>query len=156
MDLVTEYQEPILVTARDLSSESSSTATSGYVQLATLPNATGAVFSHLQWDQLLADQIASIHQLSALKGGEYAGDEDRLANFRRNALALGLKMEQVWAVYTAKHWDAVMQYIKDQATGKSRERLEPIDGRVDDLIVYLILFKAILRESDPDFTRQAT
>lgn len=105
-------------------------------------------FSHADWDALLEEQIASIKQLSTLKGGEYAGDDDRLANFRRNAQALGLRMEQVWAVYAAKHWDALMQYIKDLAQGKSRERLEPISGRVDDLIVYLLLMKAILQEGE--------
>lgn len=57
-------------------------------------------------------------------------------------------MATIWAVYAAKHWDAVMQYIKDQNTGTKRTHLEPIGGRVDDLLVYLLLFKAILEETD--------
>jgi hypothetical protein len=55
-------------------------------------------------------------------------------------------METVWAVYAGKHWDAIQQFIKDQRNGKERERLEPIEGRVDDLLVYLLLFKAMLQE----------
>ena len=96
------------------------------------------------WQDLLSSTVAEIQKLSKLKGGEYAGDDDRLANFRRNAANLGVNMDTVWSVYAAKHWDALMQYIKDINTGTVRDRLEPIAGRVDDLLVYLILYKAIL------------
>lgn len=104
------------------------------------------MYSHERFNELVASTVEQINALSALKGGEYAGDVDRLANFRRNADALGLTMEQIWAVYAAKHWDAIMQYVRDQATGKVRERMEPISGRLDDLIVYAILMKAMVDE----------
>ena len=104
------------------------------------------IYDHSTWDALLTQTIDQIKQLSTLKGGEYAGDEDRLANFRRNAIALGLPMETVWAVYAGKHWDAIQQFVKDQRVGKDREKIEPIAGRVDDLLVYLLLFKAMLDE----------
>lgn len=104
------------------------------------------MFSHTKYQELVESTIANINQLSKLKGGEYAGDTDRLANFRRNGQNLGLPMEVVWAVYAAKHWDAVLQYINDLSNGKERERLEPLSGRLDDLIVYCILFKAMLQE----------
>lgn len=103
-------------------------------------------YSHSRYDEVVASTFQRIVELGIKKGGEYAGDDDRLANFRRNAQNLGISMETVWAVYAAKHWDAVMQFVKDLQTGKSRDRMEPILGRVDDLIVYLILFKAILEE----------
>ena len=103
-------------------------------------------YSHKSWAALLASTTAQIEELSAKKGGEYAGDDDRLANFRRNGAALGLPMETVWAVYAGKHWDAIQQFIRDQRNGKARERLEPIAGRVDDLLVDLLLFKAMLEE----------
>lgn len=103
-------------------------------------------YSHERYHKLVSETVKNIEQLSTLKGGEYAGDVDRLANFRRNAANLDLNMEQVWAVYAAKHWDALSQYIKDLASGKSRQRLESIQGRADDLIVYLILFKAMCDE----------
>jgi hypothetical protein len=104
------------------------------------------MFPHKEYEDLVNETIKQINTLSKLKGGEYAGDYDRLANFRRNAYALGLDMEQVWAVYAAKHWDAIQQYIKDISSGTNRVRLEGIEGRADDLIVYLILFKAIVSE----------
>lgn len=102
------------------------------------------MFKHAEYDKIVEQTVAEIKKLSTLKGGEYAGDVDRLANFRRNAGALGLSMEQVWAVYAGKHWDAIQQFVKDIATSTKRQRLEAISGRADDLIVYLILFKAIL------------
>lgn len=103
-------------------------------------------YSHEQYAKLVQETVHQIEELSRLKGGEYAGDTDRLANFRRNATALGLNLEDIWAVYAGKHWDAIQQYVKDLREGKSRERLESISGRADDLIVYCILFKAILED----------
>lgn len=102
--------------------------------------------NHKEWEEILSSTIESIKKLATIKGGEYAGDDDRLANFRRNALALGVKMETVWAIYYNKHHDSVMQYIQDLATGKERPRSEPMEGRVDDMLVYLLLFKMILAE----------
>lgn len=55
-------------------------------------------------------------------------------------------MELVWRIYAAKHWDAVGQWIKDINQGKKRQRLESIGGRIDDLIVYLVLLKAMVDE----------
>lgn len=109
-------------------------------------------YSHERFALLVEQTVATIHKLSALKGGEYAGDDDRLANFRRNAAALGLPMETIWAIYCAKHWDAVMQYVKDLNSGKDRVRLEPISGRLDDIIVYCILFKAMIDERNDNYS----
>jgi hypothetical protein len=105
------------------------------------------VFSHEHYDELVQETFKKIVDLGVRKGGEYAGDNDRLANFRRNGERLGLPMEVVWAVYVNKHYDAVMQYIHDLTTGKTRDRMESIDGRVDDIIVYMLLFKAMLVEN---------
>lgn len=105
-------------------------------------------FSHDRWNTLVDETFAEMKKLAQMKGGEYSGDTDRLLNFRRNGANLGLPMETVWAVYAGKHWDAIQQFIKDQREGVARERLEPIEGRVDDLLVYLLLLKAMLIERD--------
>lgn len=107
---------------------------------------SNAQYSHERWHRLINQSLAEIRKLGELKGGEYAGDVDRLANFRRNGERLGLPMETIWGVYAGKHWDAISQFITDSRNGKNRERLEPIHGRVDDLLVYLLLFKAMLDE----------
>lgn len=106
------------------------------------------IYKHSDYDKLVDQTVETIRKLSTLKGGEYAGDVDRLANFRKNGEAWNLPMEQVWGVYAGKHWDAIQQYVKDLVSGKNRERLEGIESRADDLIVYLILFKAMWRERE--------
>ncbi len=103
-------------------------------------------YSHETYNDLVAATFRRVVELGVKKGGEYAGDDDRLANFRRNGEDQALPMETIWRVYAAKHWDAIGQYIKDQRTGRTRERMETIEGRVDDLIVYLCLFKAMIDE----------
>lgn len=107
-----------------------------------------ASFSHDRYEVLVSNTWGKVVELSALKGGEYSGDTDRLLNFRRNAIDLNLPMEAIWRVYAAKHWDAIGQYIRDVKDGKDRTRLENLSGRADDLIVYLLLFKAMLEERD--------
>lgn len=104
------------------------------------------IFGHDRYNEIVDDVVNQIKELSEKKGGEYAGDVDRLANFRRNAKNLDLNMEDIWSVYAAKHWDAIQQYVKDLRSGKKRERLESISGRAHDLIVYLILFLAMVEE----------
>lgn len=123
-----------------------SAASGSEAQSPKVPLKNSSGYSHEAYAKLVEQTVEQINSLSRLKGGEYAGDTDRLANFRRNAAALGLNLEDVWAVYAGKHWDAIQQYVKDLRTGKKRERLESIAGRADDLIVYCILFKAILED----------
>jgi len=105
------------------------------------------MIDQVTYGKLLAETFERVTELGKLKGGEYAGDHDRLANFRRNGERLDLPMEIIWAVYAGKHWDAIGQYIRDVAAGRPpRPRMETLAGRADDLIVYLILFKAMLIE----------
>jgi len=111
-------------------------------------------FLHADFDKLVEETVAQIKTLSDLKGGEYAGDNDRLANFRRNGDNLGIPMEVIWYVYTAKHWDAIAQYVRDLSEGKTRQRLESLSERFDDLIVYAILGKAMLIERERETTTQ--
>jgi hypothetical protein len=100
------------------------------------------------YDKLVAETWETITELGKKKGGEYSGDRDRLENFRRNGERLGLPMEVIWAIYATKHWDAITQYCADVLAGKNRPRMESLSGRCDDLIVYLMLFKAMLQERD--------
>lgn len=100
-----------------------------------------------RWQQILDETKASIDKLCETKGAEYAAsNKDQLANFRRRSGRFELPVEASWAIYAGKHWDAIETYVTDLIHGRERKRSEPIDGRVDDLIVYLIVFKAMLAE----------
>jgi hypothetical protein len=100
------------------------------------------------FDIVVTDTVASIMKLLEVKGGEYAGSEDRLANFKRGQLRTGAHPYQVLWIYLSKHIDSVETFIKDTAAGVQRERSEPIDGRLDDIINYCLLMKALVKESN--------
>src|SRR5687768_8276991 len=83
--------------------------------------------------------ISKLVLVRKIANKEYAQRHDRdadnvFANFERHANNLGLRREQVWAVYAAKHWDGIISHI----AGNVAQR-EPVTGRIEDLIVYLML-----------------
>lgn len=111
-----------------------------------------------RYEEIINETFDKVRRLGRVKGGEYAAAGDRLDNFRRNAAECGISMETCWKVYAGKHWDAISTYVRDMQNGVLRERSEPIAGRVDDLIVYLILFKLMFEERfpQPDYGMKAT
>jgi len=94
-------------------------------------------------------------ELTATKGEEYANNtpvgevitqaqlnaEDQHANFKRLADELGMTPEQILSVYLTKHLDAIKSFLK-----RGRTFSEPIEGRIDDAILYLILLKGLTIE----------
>ena len=100
-----------------------------------------------EFDLVVQSTVEEIQKLLAVKGGEYAGTEDRLANFKRGAARVGIHPLQVLWIYGAKHIDSIETFIRDTAEGTVRPRSEPIAGRFDDLINYCILAKALVAEA---------
>ena len=98
------------------------------------------------FDKVVEETIENIRQLLIVKGGEYAGSSDRLANFKRGAELTGATPLQVLFVYLSKHYDAVATFVRDDAAHTLRPRSEPIDGRLDDIINYCMLAKALIRD----------
>jgi hypothetical protein len=90
---------------------------------------------------LMEDTFLRLKALNKTKGHDYAGDKDALANFKSAAQRLGLSSEQVWAVYADKHWSAIMTFCKE-----GQVESEPIEGRIDDAILYLFLLKGMVAE----------
>ncbi len=100
--------------------------------------------------EVVAPTLEEINKLMTVKGAEYSGVLDRLANFRKGAEDCGVTKETILLIYMNKHYDAIKTAIKDIQSGTSRKRSEPRSGRVDDMIVYLLLFKAMLVEGPDD------
>jgi hypothetical protein len=97
----------------------------------------------IEFKKLIRDQFKRIEELTASKGEEYSQSSDQLANFRRQSWELDLPAEKVLLVYLNKHLDSIRAYAThpDSATMS-----EPIDGRIDDAILYLLLLKAMVVE----------
>lgn len=70
---------------------------------------------------------------------DYAGGENALGNFVRLSSELGIPPEQVLWVFATKHKDAIAAYIRGEAS-----RREPVTGRINDLITYLVLLRAMV------------
>lgn len=96
------------------------------------------------------DQLyARLQSLTATKGEEYKRREDnQFSNFERGATTLGLTREQVLMVYLSKHLDSITTYIRDRANGQEKVYAEPISGRIDDAILYLLLLRGMTVEND--------
>lgn len=87
-------------------------------------------------------------RLTATKGAEYTqGRDNRFDNFERQAEALGLTREQVLLVFLNKHLDSITTYVKDRALGRERKYSEPMTGRVDDAILYLLLLRGMMQKN---------
>ncbi len=72
---------------------------------------------------------------------EYAGGERAFGNFERLAARTGAARETVLWIYLTKHLDGVEAWLK----GHKSQR-EPVQGRIEDAIVYLILLHAMAEE----------
>ncbi len=110
----------------------------------TMIEPTNFTMNVLTGDKEIDDMLRKCMETFRDKGAEYTiGSKDRLHNFRTVANSIGLKMPQVWFTYFYKHFSSLSSYIKNDCTVKSNE---PIESRIMDLIVYLLLFYKMTRE----------
>ena len=79
-----------------------------------------------------------------VKGHDYSGEVDRVANFKRVGENLGITPATALAVYMHKHWDSIMTFVRE---GKVQS--EPIVGRLDDMHNYLYLLEGLIKEETP-------
>jgi hypothetical protein len=90
---------------------------------------------------IISATFEAIVELNDTKGREYASDCDATANFKARATEMGIDPLQVWGIFFGKHIDAIYAYIRN-----GRTLSEPIESRIDDAILYLILLKALRSE----------
>lgn len=103
-------------------------------------------FDLQRFTALFDSTVEELRKLATVKGGEYAGSEDRLGNFKRGAINSGCTAPQVLLIYLSKHYDSICTYVRDHAAGTDRPRSEGMTGRCDDLALYSILMKAMIIE----------
>lgn len=102
-----------------------------------------------EFNKIVADTILSTADLLIKKGGEYSSEEDQLSNFKSSAKDLRLTPLQIALVYSHKHFSAICNYVRKDAKGLTQNLSEPIEGRIDDLINYCFLLKALIKDSQP-------
>ena len=95
--------------------------------------------------------VNSLHdeaiKIMIAKGNAYAGGQDSLANFKRNAERLGLSKYQIWGVYFNKHIDAINNAIKDNPEHPI-DKTEGLEGRIIDAKNYLDILYCLLHEDN--------
>lgn len=83
------------------------------------------------------------------KGVDYASKEDSLANFKRNAIALGLTKYQIMMVYLNKHLDAINNAVKYHPDSPRTETVsESLRGRIIDAINYMTILVNMKEEEE--------
>jgi len=102
-----------------------------------------------------------LHHLTDTKGEEYKRrDQDQFANFNRLARDLKLTREQVLFVYLSKHIDSITTFVVDNASKiNCPDRpaySEPIGGRIDDAILYLLLLRGMTTEAEANGSNSPT
>lgn len=84
-----------------------------------------------QRDEIFERLYAEERRLLSAKGGDYAGKEDALRNFKINAERLGLTKYQVWSVYFMKHIDAILNAIRQNPDNPKRLAESMIGSMMD-------------------------
>jgi hypothetical protein len=93
--------------------------------------------------------IKKLEQLLEKKGYEYREGEsnDIHANFNNEAKKLDVSSFLILSVYMNKHISSIMTYIKDRVHNRPlKSYSEPIEGRILDLINYMMLLLGMIKE----------
>ena len=88
-------------------------------------------------------------ELTVSKGEEYTDrdEHNQFQNFEDLAEQLDLSREKVLWVFLQKHLNAIRTYVKDDG---QRVQSEPIAGRIDDAILYLLLLRGMTMDVESD------
>ena len=98
------------------------------------------------YEQQKIERFQSRTKMAAGKAKEYAKEDDRLANFKEAATALGVHPLTVAMVYWYKHVSAVATFCRKVSGGEVPELSEPIGGRIEDCQEYLDIIAALIIE----------
>jgi hypothetical protein len=91
--------------------------------------------------EFLERTMRSIIALRRTKSLDYSDPHDAFSGLRRVAQDMEMSEEKTLLTFMAKHWDTIRQYVI-RSDGRHSEEIE---GRINDMILYLILLKAVLQ-----------
>lgn len=95
-----------------------------------------------QFIELRQRVLDACDQITKTKGVDYTkSSDDCLANFKEGSV-FGLTSLQTAGMFAKKHIDSIYNYIKTNGRSES----EPIEGRIQDAINYLLFIQALIEE----------
>lgn len=98
--------------------------------------------------ELFEDTLRELQQICGDKNAEYSrSTEDKLANFKRRSARLDLDTLSVLAVDLFKHMDAIESFIIRNRCNSHVALNDPIERRILDSIVYLILLRGLIEDA---------
>jgi len=97
---------------------------------------------HEQFVKLLKEIQAEQSKVLISKNDEYAPGDDKLANFKSGARALGCSPEECLWSYTMKHIISIQDIVK----GDGSYTPEKLREKCGDLRNYTVLLEAIMKE----------
>ena len=98
------------------------------------------------FDEVVDDRIEKIRSVLQKKAVEYSGDGDRFHNFNVAAHIVGSTPEKALRGMMLKHLVSVFDLVEWAQTGDERLSEPLIDEKIGDLINYLILLEAMLKQ----------
>jgi hypothetical protein len=102
------------------------------------PDAPAPTLSVPEMQAFIEDFFERIRRVREAGQREYAHtDANVFGNFDRIAAALGLTRETVMMTYALKHMDGIVAFVRGH-----RSQREHVTGRVEDLVMYLLLLAA--------------
>jgi len=100
--------------------------------------------------RLIERELGEILLLNQTKGIEYSGTFAVNKTVREIAESLGVEPTQALMTFATKHWQAINSYVR---TGEVRS--EPIQERIRDLQLYLLLLLALIEDKETAARLQA-
>jgi hypothetical protein len=92
--------------------------------------------------------LIKVQELLLKKGKSYQTNDDILSNFKDLGIILGMSKYQVWSIYFYKHIFSLINSIKENPySPASLDEIESLESRITDLIAYLLLFNAMIKEN---------
>lgn len=97
--------------------------------------------NRVQMEEVMRNVFNECYRTHQVANREYATNIDALSNFKDCAAESGITPAQNWHTLASKHWRGICSFIR----GFKAQR-EDVRGRINDLIVYLVLLRAMIDE----------
>lgn len=102
--------------------------------------------TNAQFGNLLHQRLEKIENVLANKAKEYSSEEDRLHNFKVAATITSQTPERALWGMLMKHFVSVQDIVEGLETEILLPKKELVEEKIGDLINYLILLEATIKE----------